>query len=222
VKDYFSRQIMLWGEDAQESLESKAILIVGSGGLGCSIALALSGSGIGKIDIIDFDKVEVHNIHRQILFETDDIGKYKAEVASSKIKNRNPYLKSDFFIDSFQEFIKNIDLNYSLIIDATDNLEVRLAIDEFAKKNKIAWIYGSVEEFNAQVCLFDIASFDMFATKKVEPKGISAPMVMQTASFQANLALRYLLNLKVASDVLYYLYYNNSGEFEIKKFSLKG
>lgn len=222
MKDYFSRQIMLWGEDAQESLESKAILIVGSGGLGCSIALALSGSGIGKIDIIDFDKVEVHNIHRQILFETDDIGKYKAEVASSKIKNRNPYLKSDFFIDSFQEFIKNIDLNYSLIIDATDNLEVRLAIDEFAKKNKIAWIYGSVEEFNAQVCLFDIASFDMFATKKVEPKGISAPMVMQTASFQANLALRYLLNLKVASDVLYYLYYNNSGEFEIKKFSLKG
>jgi len=222
VKDYFSRQIMLWGEDAQESLESKAILIVGSGGLGCSIALALSGSGIGKIDIIDFDKVEVHNIHRQILFETDDIGKYKAEVASSKIKNRNPYLKSDFFIGSFQEFIKNIDLNYSLIIDATDNLEVRLAIDEFAKKNKIAWIYGSVEEFNAQVCLFDIASFDMFATKKVEPKGISAPMVMQTASFQANLALRYLLNLKVASDVLYYLYYNNSGEFEIKKFSLKG
>ena len=75
--EYFSRQIMLWGEDTQKDLKSKKVLIVGSGGLGCSVAMALSGSGVGQIDIVDFDKVELHNIHRQILFNLNDIGKFK-------------------------------------------------------------------------------------------------------------------------------------------------
>ena len=213
---------MLWGKEAQEALSEKSILIVGSGGLGCSVAIALSGSGIGEIDIVDFDRVEEHNIHRQILFDLDDINEFKAKVASSKIKKRNSYLKSEYFLEDFSTFVKNSSKKYNLIIDATDNLEVRLEIDKYAKANNISWVYGSVEEFNAQACLFSEASFDMFAVKKVAPKGIAAPMVMQAASFQANLALRYLLNLKIASDVLYYLYYNNSGEFETKKFNLKG
>jgi len=221
VNNYFSRQVMLWGEDIQNSLSSKSILIVGSGGLGCSVALALSGSGVGVIDIVDFDKVEIHNIHRQVLFSIEDCGEYKAKVASNKIKSRNPYLKSDYFCTSFQEFSKQ-DKEYSLIIDATDNLEVRADIDNYAKKKNIAWVYGSVEEFNAQVCLFKDASFDIFAINKVAAKGIAAPMVMQAASLEANLALRYLASKEVSSDLLYYLYYNNSGEFEVKKFNLKG
>ena len=218
---YFSRQLMLWGEDRQKILKSKSILIVGSGGLGCSVALALSGSGIGRIDLVDFDRVEIHNIHRQVLFNLKDCGEFKAKVASNKIKKRNPYLKSDFFTLSFEE-LTNKNIKYDLIIDATDNLDVRAKIDSFAKQNGIAWIYGSVEEFNGQVCLFKSAGFDMFAKGKVTPKGIAAPMVMQIASFEANLALRYLANLEVASDILYYLYYNNIGEFEVKKFNLKG
>ena len=221
MQEYFSRQIMLWGEDTQNLLAQKSVLIVGSGGLGCSVALALSGSGIGRVDIVDFDKVEIHNIHRQVLFTIDDCGEFKAKVASDRIKKRNPYLKSDFYTISFSELIKQ-NPKYDLIIDATDNLEVRVEIDNFAKKEDIAWVYGSVEEFNAQVCLFKEASFDMFAIDKVEPKGIAAAMVMQAASFEANLALRYLAKLELASDILYYLYYNNIGEFEVKKFNLKG
>ena len=215
--DYFLRQIMLWGEERQKGLEEKRVLIVGSGGLGCSIALALSGSGIGEIDIVDFDKIENHNIHRQVLFDGDEVGEYKAKVASRKIKKRNPLLKSRFFISAFEELDS---FNYDLIIDATDNLKSREEINKVAKERNIAWIYGSVEEFNGQVCLFKESDFSMFATKDMEPKGIAAPMVMQIASFEANLALRYLLNLRVASDIFYYLYYNEDGEFEIKKFKL--
>ena len=219
MNGYYSRQIMLWGEETQESLASKRVLIVGSGGLGCSVALALSGSGIGVLDIVDFDRVELHNIHRQVLFNGDDVGKYKAEVAVGRVKQRASGIKADAYCVSFEELIKT-SREYDLIIDATDNLFVREQINAFAKEQNIAWIYGSVEEFNGQVCLFKDASFDMFATKEVEPKGIAAPMVMQVASFEANLALRYLANLKVASDIFYYLYYNDSGEFEIKKFKL--
>ena len=219
MDSYYSRQVMLWGEDRQKLLREKSILIVGSGGLGCSIALALSGSGIGCIDIVDFDKVEIHNIHRQVLFNESDIGEFKAKVASNKIKLRDSKLQSNYYCKSFEDFIKD-KRAYNLIIDATDNLFVRQQIDSFAKENNIPWIYGSVEEFNGQVCFFEKASFNMFATKKTEPKGITAPMVMQIASFEANLALRYLADLNVAKDIFYYLYYNDSGEFEIKKFNL--
>jgi len=219
VQDYYSRQIMLWGEDTQNNLKSKKVLIVGSGGLGCSVALALSGSGIGVIDIVDFDKIEIHNIHRQVLFSIEDNGKYKSEVAVEKIKSRNSKLEATAFTVKFEELIKDCK-EYNLIIDATDNLFVREQINSFSKSKNIAWIYGSVEEYNGQVCLFREVDFNMFATKKVDPKGQTAPMVMQIATFEANLALRYLANLKVQSDLFYYLYYNDSGEFEIKKFNL--
>ncbi len=219
MNGYYSRQIMLWGKETQKALASKRVLIVGSGGLGCSVALALSGSGVGVLDIVDFDRVEIHNIHRQVLFNGNDVGKFKAEVAVERVNKRVSGVKSTAFCVSFEEFIKE-NKEYDLIIDATDNLFVREQINTFAKEHNIAWIYGSVEEFNGQACLFKEASFNMFVTKEVEPKGITAPMVMQIASFQANLALRYLANLKVASDIFYYLYYNDSGEFEIKKFKL--
>jgi len=218
-EEYYSRQYMLWGKEKQDILATKKVLIVGSGGLGCSVALALSGSGISTIDIVDFDRVEIHNIHRQILFDLEDINRYKAEVAVEKILKRAPNLKANAYIMPFEEFIEK-NLQYDLIIDATDNLFVREQIDNFAKKNSIAWIYGSVEEFNGQVCLFKSATFGIFAKKDMQSKGITAPMVMQIASFEATLALRFLTNMKVASDILYYLYYNDSGEFEIKKFKL--
>jgi len=219
MDNYYSRQIMLWGEEKQKILREKKIVIVGSGGLGCSVALALSGVGIGVIDIVDFDRVEIHNIHRQVLFNESDVGEFKAKVVSSKIKQRDSKLNTNYYCISFEEFIKD-SRDYDLIIDATDNLFVREQIDNFSKEKKIPWIYGSVEEFNGQVCLFEKSSFNMFVTKKVEPKGIAAPMVMQIASFEANLAIRYLADLSVARDTFYYLYYNDSGEFEIKKFKL--
>lgn len=222
MDNYFSRQHMLWGEETQKFLATKSVLIVGSGGLGCSVALALSGSGIGRIDLVDFDKVEIHNIHRQLLFEMSDDGAFKAEVAAKRVQKRNAMVESNAFVSDFETFTKENSYEYDLIIDATDNLETREQIDLYAKSKNIVWVYGSVEEFNGQVALFKESSFGIFATRKVEPKGIAAPMVMQVASLEANLALRYLANLKVASDIFYYLYYNDSGEFEIKKYKIKG
>ncbi len=211
---------MLWGKKIQKNLSSKKVLIVGSGGLGCSVALALSGSGIGELDIVDFDRVEEHNIHRQLLFNLDDSGKFKSVVASNRVEQRNSEIEVNAYTLSFEEYIKDCKINYDLVIDATDNLFVREQINAYAKDKNIPWIYGSVEEFNGQVCFFKDASFNIFATKEIEPKGIAAPMVMQVASLEANLALRYLAQLPINSDILYYLYYNSEGEFEIKKFKL--
>ena len=66
---YFNRQVMLWGEEIQKDLRRKRILIVGAGGLGSSLVVALGASGIGHIDLVDFDTVATHNIHRQSMLK---------------------------------------------------------------------------------------------------------------------------------------------------------
>ncbi|HHH19469.1 MAG TPA: thiamine biosynthesis protein ThiF, partial [Campylobacterales bacterium] len=106
------------------------------------------------------------------------------------------------------------------ILDATDNLPTREKIDHYAKQTKTPWIYASVEEFNGQVCFFDHASFQVFNVSVHKPGGIAAPIVMHIAALQANLALRYLANLTVLKDKLYYLYFNNTGELITQKFNM--
>ncbi|MEA3455017.1 MAG: ThiF family adenylyltransferase, partial [Campylobacterota bacterium] len=80
---YFTRQIQLWGTKTQKELEKKKIAIIGSGGLGSTLALALGTSGIGEIHIVDFDRVSLHNIHRQIAFTLEDEGRSKSKVAAA-------------------------------------------------------------------------------------------------------------------------------------------
>ena len=218
--DYFHRQVQLWGEETQISLEDKKIAIVGSGGLGSSLAFALGASGIGEIHMIDFDAVSLHNIHRQIAFKVGDEGKNKAVINVDLIMQRSPYVKAIAHECNFDEWTqKNIEVD--LIIDATDNLPTRGDINTYAKKVDLPWIYGSVEAFHGQVCFIDESSFnDAFKIIKKTPAGIAAPIVMHIASLQANLALRYLAGLSVKKDTLYYLFFNQEGELVTQKFGL--
>ena len=217
---YFHRQVQLWGEDTQTLLQSKKIAIIGSGGLGSSLAFALGASGIGEIHMIDFDEVSLHNIHRQIAFKVGDEGKNKAVINAQLIEQRCPYVKAIAHECDFKEFSqKNIDVD--LIIDATDNLPSRAEINEYAKSQNMPWLYGSVEAFHGQVCFIDKSSFtDAFKIIKKTPAGIAAPIVMHIASLQANLALRYLAGLSVKKDMLYYLFFNDEGEMITQKFGL--
>jgi len=217
--DYFNRQIQLWGEETQSSLENKKIAIIGSGGLGCSLAMALGTSGIGQIDMIDFDTVGLHNIHRQVAFTLKDEDRLKAEVVVDLMKAKNPFIEANAHCINFETFIK-LENTYDLILDATDNLPTREAIDAYAREVNTPWIYASVEEFNGQVCFFEKASFQVFNTSDHKPGGITAPIVMHIASLQANLALRYLAGLPVVKDKLYYLYFNDEGELMTQKFGM--
>lgn len=217
--EYFNRQIELWGTALQQGLEKKKIAIIGAGGLGCTLAMALGTSGIGEIHIVDFDTVSIHNIHRQIAFKVGDEGKNKAKVVCSLIESKNPFVKAVAYEMDFDAF-KEMRKRYDLILDATDNLPVRSEIDKYAKASKIPWIYASVEEFNGQVCFFDEANFQVFNVSNHKPGGIAAPIVMHIGSLQANLALRYLVGLRVSKDKLYYLYFNDEGELITQKFGM--
>lgn len=220
MQEYFHRQIQLWGLETQERLADKKIAIIGSGGLGSSLAFALGASGIGEIHMVDFDTVSIHNIHRQIAFVVGDEGRNKALVNAYMMQKRSPFVSAVPHECDFETFsTKGIAVD--LIIDATDNLQTRSDIDKYAKSTATPWVYGSVEAFHGQVCFFDKASFgDVFKVTAQKPEGIAAPMVMNIASLQANLALRYLAGLSVVSDILYYVFFNNLGEFVTQKFSL--
>ncbi|MBD3824749.1 MAG: ThiF family adenylyltransferase [Epsilonproteobacteria bacterium] len=215
---YFHRQVQLWGEETQRSLQSKKIAIIGAGGLGSSLCYALGASGIGEIHVIDFDEVSVHNIHRQIAFKVGDEGKNKAAINAANINARCPFTNALAHECGFNEWSQK-DIEVDLIIDATDNLPTRGEINSYAKSRNLPWVYGSVEQFHGQVCFFEEASFnELFKITAKTPAGIAAPIVMHIASLQANLALRYLAGQSVKKDMLYYLHFNADGELMTQKF----
>ncbi len=218
-EEYFHRQIELWGSQRQKSLQSKSIAIIGAGGLGSTLALALGTSGIGKVYMVDFDTISTHNIHRQIAFTMHDEGRFKSKVVTELLLNKNPFLECEYIVGEFGEF-KNMHISVDLILDATDNLKTRYEIDEYAKQNNTPWIYGSVEEFNGQVCFIDESNFEIFPLSDHKPGGITAPIVMHIGSLQANLALRYLAGLSVKRDMLYYLYFDENGELVTQKYKM--
>jgi len=210
----FRRQIEVIGIENQKKLETKSIMIVGCGGLGNIIATSLSCVGLKEIYLVDFDEIEIHNIHRQFQFKKEDIGKKKCEVLAERINRCDSkiIMLSEMFNNNFLEKYKNLRVN--LIIDATDNFEVRLLIDKFAKNKNIPWIYSSVEEWVGQVGIFKKTSFDVFATKNHNIKGQIPTMVNLVGSLASSLALKELITPQ--KEVLYFIDFEN--DFNVKKF----
>jgi len=220
MEEYFARQHSLWGEDTQKKLKEKSIVIVGCGGLGSNLGITLGSSGIGKIYLIDFDTVSIHNIHRQIAFKLDDVGKPKASLLAELIRSRYDKVEVIPIIGSFDDFVSE-HLEADILVDATDNLPSRAKIEEYAKKINKPWIYTSVEEWHGQVCLFENGSFsNAIVINDRKPAGITPPIVSLLASYEANMVLRYLAGLSVKTDVLNYLFFDNNGQLCIKSLKM--
>jgi molybdopterin/thiamine biosynthesis adenylyltransferase len=200
----FRRQIELIGEN-QKELENKSILIVGAGGLGNVVATELSCIGLKNMYIMDFDEIEIHNIHRQFQFSKQNIGEKKAKILAEKIDRCET--KIEYFFEKFESFDKELDL----IIDCTDNFEVRKKIDNFAKNRNIPWLYSSVEGWVGQVCLFKEKNLDIFninSSHKVA--GVMPAMVGIVGSIEAMIATKYLAGLEVEFDKLIYIDFSKS------------
>jgi len=153
----YSRQILLKdvGEKGQSLLMKAKVLLVGAGGLGCPAGLYLAGAGVGTLGIIDSDKVDLSNLHRQILHGSGDVGRPKTESAREAIHRINPDVK----VLTYQERLtpKNaFDLfrDYDMIIDGSDNFPTKYLINDacfFAGKTNI---YGGVFQFEGQASVF--------------------------------------------------------------------
>ncbi len=157
--DRYHRQIILkeFGELAQQKLLNAKVLVIGAGGLGCPALQYLTAAGVGTIGIIDFDVVTITNLHRQILFSVNDIGKQKAAIAAIKLAEINPEIQIQVY--NFQLTNKNaIELfaNYDLIIDGTDNFATRYLINDACVILNKPLVYGAVLRFEGQVGVFNL------------------------------------------------------------------
>lgn len=153
----YSRQIILpeLGEVGQRNLRDASVLIVGAGGLGSPSSLYLAAAGIGRIGLVDFDRVDVTNLHRQILYGTSDVGRFKLEAATARLHDANPEVQvvpHDARLTS--ENALEILRAYDVVIDGTDNFATRYLVNDACVLLGKPNVYGSVFRFDGQVCVF--------------------------------------------------------------------
>ena len=159
-KEYekFSKQIILKkvGIIGQQKLKSSKVLILGMGGLGCPLSLYLASLGVGTIGIVDDDKVELSNLNRQIIYNINDLGKYKVDVAKLRIKKINNRLNvKSFKIRINKKNVENLIKNFDIICDGTDNFETRLLVNDYSLKQKKILISAAVSGFDGHLFKFD-------------------------------------------------------------------
>lgn len=156
----YERQMILpkLGENGQLKLKNASVLVVGAGGLGCPILQYLSAAGVGRLGVIDFDHVSESNLHRQILFSSEDIGKPKAQIAAEKLRRQNPHVQIDAIVDkiSREGVLKQI-ADYDIIVDGSDNFSTKYLLnDACILKNKVL-VFGSIYDFEGQVSVFNFS-----------------------------------------------------------------
>lgn len=156
----YKRQIILrdWGLVAQEKLMKARILIIGAGGLGCPAIQYLAAAGVGRIGIIDYDVVELSNLHRQTLFNTEEIGLSKAECAAKKIRALNPgILVKTYTCRLIAANALQIFSDYDLVIDGSDNFATRYLVNDACTLLQLPLIYGAVYAYEGQLSVFNYA-----------------------------------------------------------------
>ncbi|OYU96187.1 MAG: hypothetical protein CFE21_07190 [Bacteroidetes bacterium B1(2017)] len=173
----FNRQIKLpgFGLLQQKKLFEAKVLLIGAGGLGCPALLYLAAAGVGQIGVVDFDTVEESNLARQILFDANDIGQLKAQIACTKIQQAFPDSTLTPFTFKLDESTIEITNDFDLVIDGSDNFETRYLLNDYCAAQNTPLIYGSVSRYEGQVGVFNVETesgqkFNLRDIFPIEPK----------------------------------------------------
>jgi len=212
----FSRQIVLRdiGVLGQKKILSSKVLIIGVGGLGSPVAEFLSRAGVGSVGIVDDDKVSLSNLHRQSLYDTHDIGKFKVNVARDKIKRINPNTKITTYKTRLNKInFKKIISNYDYIIDGSDNFATKFLLNDLCLKFKKTLIVGAISKFDGHIFTFNFKNKKnsclrcFFQETEIsddllncESEGIIGTVAGIVGNIQANEVLKKILNIGVNLD----------------------
>ena len=153
-KQRYSRQMTVlgFGEAGQEKLKRARVVIAGTGGLGTPAAMYLAAAGVGRIRLIDGDRVELSNLNRQILHWSNDIGRRKVDSAAEKLRILNDGIDVEPLIETIDDSnVSRLISGCDLVVDGTDNLETRLVLNAAALRNGIPFIHGAVYGFEGRV-----------------------------------------------------------------------
>ncbi|MFN8890248.1 MAG: ThiF family adenylyltransferase, partial [Cyclobacteriaceae bacterium] len=154
----YSRHFSLpgFGEEAQAKLKNSSVVVIGAGGLGCPVLQYLAAAGVGTIAIIDHDRISLSNLQRQVLFNADEIGLYKSEVALAKLQRLNANINFRSIVSQMnsQNALELLS-PYDLIIDCTDNFPTRYLLNDASVLLNKPLIYGSIFRYEGQVAVFN-------------------------------------------------------------------
>lgn len=153
----YARHIILpqIGGEGQRRLLDSSVLCIGAGGLGSPIAMYLAAAGVGKLGVVDFDRVDLTNLQRQILHGTSDVGRPKVESAADTLRELNPGIEvvaHDVVLNSENAF--ELLGGYDLVIDGSDNFPVRYLVNDATQLLGKPLVYGSIYQFEGQVTVF--------------------------------------------------------------------
>ncbi len=193
------------GPEGQKRLSSSRVLCVGAGGLGSPVVLYLAAAGVGKVGLIDSDRVDLSNLQRQVLFHDLDQGRPKVAAAQEHLESLNPEITIETFNERFtDENAERLLNSFDLVIDGSDNFETKFLINNAAYKRGIPWVYGAVNRFEGQVaffwgnkgscyrCLY--ASTPKAKIQNCAENGVLGSVVGVIGTMQATLALQYLIS----------------------------
>ena len=203
----YSRHILLPEIDVsgQEKLLAAHVAIIGIGGLGSPVALYLASSGIGKLSLIDFDSVDLSNLQRQIIHDTDHLGTTKVSSAQGKLAALNPGTSVQVYAEKLSDLeisalIKEVDA----VVDCTDNFATRLTINQACVQHQVPLISGAAIRMEGQLMVYDpsISNAPCYAclyqnTAELDlncaTTGVAAPLVGIIGSMQAMETLKILV-----------------------------
>lgn len=190
------------GKEGQQKLHSSSVLIIGCGALGSMVAMQLTGAGIGRLKICDFDTIDVTNLQRQFFFKTEEAGKNKSETLARKMSELNPEIEIE--IDNrliTRKLASELIPHYDFVVDATDNPDSKRITGEVCKEKGKACCIAGVSDFSGQVTTFlpEDPRFEEYFGEVTyggflpcSMGGVMGPAVALCASIQANETIKYL------------------------------
>ncbi len=207
----FSRQIVLKniGSLGQKKIIQSKVLIIGIGGLGCPVAEFLTRAGVGSLGIVDYDNINLSNIHRQSLYNNNDINKSKVSIAKKKLKKINPKIKIVCYkIKLDENNFNKIAKNYNYIVDGSDNFKTKFLINDFCLKYKKFLVTGAISKFDGHIFTFNFKEKEtpclrcFFQEDKIsddilncEYEGILGTVAGIIGTIQANEILKKILDI---------------------------
>jgi adenylyltransferase/sulfurtransferase len=154
----YARHLSLtgFGPEAQEKLKRGRVLVIGAGGLGCPVLLYLAAAGVGRIEIVDGDRVDVSNLQRQVLYTDADAGQLKAEVAARRLRALNPLIE---IVPRAERFARSNALSLvqtcDVVVDGSDNFATRYLVNDACVLAGKPFVYGAIQGFEGQASVFN-------------------------------------------------------------------
>jgi len=206
-QERYTRHLMLdrIGRAGQQRIRDASVLVVGAGGLGCPVIQYLAAAGIGRLGIMDDDRVTISNLQRQVLFGTGDVDRYKAVVIAQKIQSLNEFVHTEVIIERMRpENAINVVRSFDMVVDCTDNIATRLLINDAAVLSDKTMIHGAVFKYEGAVAVFNYRGGPTYRCmypfarpeKKPQPVlGIYNVLPGITGTLQVNETLKVIIDL---------------------------